>query len=75
MWTLQNILNNYLVSLLRIPVCCSLYRVMLEERTILWEVTVSLCEERLYEHLSNLDGWLPKGICWNVYVQKHCEWQ
>jgi hypothetical protein len=51
----------------------SVYRVIQEERSIFWEVTVRvIVTKSSYEYESNYD-WLPRQNCLNLQIQKYCE--
>jgi hypothetical protein len=59
-----------------ISLATSLYRVIEEEMSIFWEVTVSVIgrKKSSYEHVCNSE-WLPRHSCLNLQIQKHCEWR
>lgn len=53
-----------------------IYRVIHEERSVLWEVTVSVIvrKKSSYEYVCNYE-WLPRLVLFESTNKNYCEWQ
>ena len=52
-----------------------LYKVILEEREVFWEVSVSVILRKSSDELASKYEWLSRRCYLNLPIKKYCEWQ